>query len=171
MEVKISGKHEHPQEKKQLRGAEKLALGAKILANHGGSSHEARLADLASNPEMTTTGEQYRSSKRYKMDEEVRSFTSSKCWLRSLMDISEGLATIDHKNQPDPYVHKLQVANQFSMMLQTNAQLDIQKEIPPEFSQGKIDSTGQLIKIPKTSNDTYASIMNYLFIVKGEIKF
>jgi hypothetical protein len=125
--MEIIGQHSHPQEKKQLRGAERLQLGEKILANHGGSSHEARMAALAANPEMNITYNQFVKCKKVKMDEEIRRLTSSTCWLRSLMDISKALASIDNKNKPDHFVHQLKIASQFSMMLQSNAQLDIKK--------------------------------------------
>ena len=44
--VEVINQHDHTQPTTQVRGKDRINLGAKIMASNGGSAHEARLVDL-----------------------------------------------------------------------------------------------------------------------------
>ena len=168
--VDILNKHEHESVPNQVRGQARINLGAKIMAENGGSAYEARLLALrANNIRNNEVREEFLIS-------EPRIASASDAITDAPLNIEVPSASVyrkcksafNHKGVPtndwqvnfhyvartfeatnESFVHSFNTYPQLSIHLQLQKALNILSSIPSMHRIGHFDSTGGLVKIPQ----------------------
>jgi hypothetical protein len=165
--IKRTNDHNHQDNNQniidQVRGQSRTLLAARIEKDHGGSSHETRLHDLADNTEKQSdekvsvpNAETY---KKVKNDEKFKNLPT-RDWLINLQYVALSYQTQNN------FVRDLNIFPQLSFNIFLDKALEILNNIPAEHRITFIDATGRLVRIPKKSCSFYNKIFNYFLLVK-----
>lgn len=110
------------------------------MAEHGGSSHKARLNDIAElgSSENVASASTYRKGKGAFINSELPSTD----WLTNLLYIGRSFDVTE-----GDYLNNLTIYPEFKMVLNYVNQLELLRSIPADNRIAHVDSTGELVDI------------------------